>query len=545
MAGSTCIEVFGKIVFSFTRSVSEQYSPRDPDYAKEYFEYSLLEITGREWYAQPVDPEEIIYQEYSDKEVSVEDFLPAPCRVKAVCLDACSPGDIAEQHENQKQDLDQEMSWKQLRPSALRTVCKSTVIGASISLLSAITIGLAFTMISYLSYKTVLNCIFQPKNELPLKFQWIEVISTIICCFFMHTWDFFISLVLFRPYQLSGVKTKLFLVCMFTYLLDSLYRVSLQALGIWESNPLSTEKALFVYALFVTNVLCQIWLLTNHFCLSHVKPEKRTVFLLFSANFCFPFIFAIIFTLFIYPAYIKQNENGKLVIALFSPLLGVAFKTISRVCVQRLWRITHPAYSFATMVPFYGGSAIVVRVLQVDLGSLKAIAFLGIIHGVAEVIERSTVVVIDHICQRILKRSSAPWGRYRTPRTERITADIAIMSMLYESTAIVSVNGFFYLYQYIYMKNLSQWAVVKSFVKLTAVPLVIEWLFTSISLAIETRYQNLAVMAVWRKDWRRHILVALLNTLPLAVWLSQHIFVVVFARFEKPLHPPPCKIPFS
>ena len=163
------------------------------------------------------------------------------------------------------------------------------------------------------------------------------------------------------------------------------------------------------------------------------------------------------------------------------------------------------------------------------------------IHGVAEVIERSTVVVIDHICQRILKRASAPWGRYRTPRTERITADIAIMSMLYESTAIVSINGFFHLYQFIYMKNISHWAVLLSFTKLTTVPLAIEWLFASMSLAIETRYQNLAVMAVWRKDWRRHFLVALLNLLPLAFWASPHLFIVVQARFKVPLHEVPCK----
>ena len=88
MAGRTCIEVFGHIIFSFTRSVSEQYSPKDSEYSQETLEYSLLQNTGREWYAQPVD--KIIYQEYSNKEGTVDDFLPASCRVKAVFLDACS-----------------------------------------------------------------------------------------------------------------------------------------------------------------------------------------------------------------------------------------------------------------------------------------------------------------------------------------------------------------------------------------------------------------------------------------------------------------------
>ena len=545
MDGTKFIEVFGHIIFSFTRSVSEQYSPNyeDSEYSQETSEYSLLQNTGREWYAQPVD--EIIYQEYSDKEVTVDDFLPASCRVKAVFSDACSLGDIEEQNENQKTDLHRAMSWKQLRPSALRTVCNSTVVGASISLLSAIAIGTFFTLISYLCYKTFLNCQFQRKAFIPLKLQWTLVICQIISCVLLYIWAFLSALVLFRPFQLSGVKVKLFLCCMFMYFLDSLYRVTLQALGIIKSFPLlDNEQVIPANILFLMSILGHNCLLANHLCL-HSTRQKRAVFMLFSGIYGLPLVAVFVFAIFMYPAYDKQNEKGKLIIALFSPLLGVAFKTTSRICVQRLWRITHPAYSYIMMAPLYSASAVIFRVMQVDLGNLKAIAYLGIIHGVAEVIERSIVVVIDHICQRILKRASAPWGRYRTPRTERIAADIAIMSMLYESTAIVSINGFFHLYQFIYMKNISHWAVLLSFTKLTAVPLVIEWLFTSLSLAIETRYQNLAVMAVWRKDWRRHILVAVLNVLPIASWTSAHLFDVVRARFKDPLYQYGCKMPFS
>ena len=76
-------------------------------------------------------------------------------------------------------------------------------------------------------------------------------------------------------------------------------------------------------------------------------------------------------------------------------------------------------------------------------------------------------------------------------------ADIAIMSMLFESTAIVTVNGGLYLYQYIYLKDDSFLELLQSFAIATSVQLVIEWFFTSVSLTIETRYQNIAVMPVW------------------------------------------------
>ena len=48
--------------------------------------------------------------------------------------------------------------------------------------------------------------------------------------------------------------------------------------------------------------------------------------------------------------------------------------------------------------------------------------------------------------------------------------------------------------------------LLQSFSNTTSVPLVIEWFFTSVSIAIETRYQNMPIMAVWRKQWGRHIL---------------------------------------
>ena len=115
-------------------------------------------------------------------------------------------------------------------------------------------------------------------------------------------------------------------------------------------------------------------------------------------------------------------------------------------------------------------------------------AVLGIIHGASEVIERNTMVVNDHIFHQLWKRKSAPWGSFRTPRRERLMADIAVMSMLSESIAIVAVNGLLYSYQFVYVQNKSLITLLESFAIQTSVQLVIEWFFTSVSLAIETRY---------------------------------------------------------
>ena len=187
------------------------------------------------------------------------------------------------------------------------------------------------------------------------------------------------------------------------------------------------------------------------------------------------FVAAVLVAFSIYPAYNRQDKSGKVIMAIFAPLIVVLFKVTFCICVQRLWfRISHPGTSYVLLVPLYCGSAVMMRLLQVDLQSLEAVALIGVIHGIAEVIERSTMVSVDHICHKILENRTIPLGGFRTPRRERLAPDIAIMSMLYESSAIISVNCFLYLDQYFYTRDSSPIQLFQSFALHSPVPLVAE-----------------------------------------------------------------------
>ena len=343
--------------------------------------------------------------------------------------------------------------------------------------------------------------------------------------FVIVIWPFTVLLFLFRPFQLKGVKGKLFLVSFLSYCLDALYRMFLRALKLSHVSISSFLTWFPLNTIFIISVCLEQYVVTNHFCPRSRKIKKLILFLQMLATACFTFLVGQIGQYFVYPYFVKSKN--KLLLALFFPLIGVVVKIISWICVQRLYNITHPGYSYTLLVPLYYGSAIIFRALQADLDSLENIAIIGIIHGAAEVIERSTMVFIDHIFYLFWKRKSAPWGSFRTPRRERLMADIAIMSMMSESTAIVSVNGFIYLFKFLCLQDSSLLMVLLLFAKFTLVQLVIEWFFTSVSLAIETRYQNLAVMAVWGRRWKRHILVAVVNIIPLAIYTSEDLSQLV------------------
>ena len=540
MLASTIAELFGPILYNVTRDVTEYYNPNEPEFTAESFGYNPLDSTGREWYCHPVD--ELIYQEYSDREATSLEYQVSRC-VQVKVTDAST---IENNEETYIASHEQrEMAWKQLRPSVIRTICKSMYIGASISLFTAGIVGAIYILISYICYKTVHNCEFPLKREIPVQVQWMRTISASILCAFLYIWYFTNALFLFRSFQLMDVKRKLILISVVFYFLDAVYRALLQYLGVSESK-LSASQKIPLNALFITSGCAQTYLITKHFS-GYLWSRKQKLILFFQlvvpGSFCF--LLSILITTFIYPLYNAQNKNGKLIIALFAPLLGVFLKVISRISVQRLYNITHPGYSFVLLVPLYCGAAVIFRILQADLGRLQTIALLGVIHGAAEVIERSTMVFIDHLChQLVVRRSSAPWGSFRTPRRERLMADITIMSMMFESAAIVSVNGFLYLYQYVYLTNKPLLTLLQRFAIHTSVQLVIEWFFTSVSLAIETRYQNIAVMAVWKKRWKRHTLVAIVNAVPIAIWTGTNLLAVVHGRFHELLNQT-CKMPFT
>ena len=539
MSSRTLLEMFGHIVFSFTRGVAEHYNPDEPEFTPELFGYNAFERTGREWNFFPVD--EMIYQEYSDRQDTTIDYLAASgFRVRL--NDACLPNENEGMQESQPLvEADTAMAWKRLRPSVLYTVCKSLYIGASISILAATTAGLLYSLLTYVSYQTTFNCEYRPGESIPVKIQWLRTISTVIAKIFLYMWFLMGVLFLFRPYQLSGVKRKCASVLFFLFCLEALYRLAFQIFQISHSK-LSKLQTLPLNAIFLISVIWQLYLIVNHFQ-ALANGRRVYLFLKMIMPSFFSFLLGILITTLIYPWYNDANDKGKYMIALFSPLIGVIFKAISRICVQRLWNITHPGYSYVLLVPSYFGLAIYFRVLQADLDSLKSIATVGIIHGSAEVIERSAIVFIDHICNMIWKRSSAPWGHFRTPRRERVMSDIVIISMLYEAAAIVCVNSVWFIYQWVYIEGDFPLHLFVEFALRTSIALVIEWFFSSVSLTIVTRHQNMAAMAVWRKRWRRHILVALINTVPLALWISNYLLQIISRRFDDPKQS--CKMPFT
>ena len=346
MNSSTLIELFGQLIFSFTRGVAENYNPDEPEFTTESLGYDPLECTGREWNYRPVD--ELIYQEYSDMEGSNLNYMAAnSLRIRVI--NACSPEENEVVYDEQYGE-DRAMAWKRLRPSALRTVGKSMYVGALISLLTASMIGSLYVLITYLIYKFGIVCEFQ--KSIPIQVQWLRTGSVIITCAFAYMWYFANILSLFRPHQLNGVKRKLILVCVIVFCLDAIYCIILQVFGISHS-PFSTLQKTPLDASFFVSVCWQTYFLTNHLLIRKSRKQRGIIFMQMILPTLSTFILSATMIFLVFPAYNEQNKEGKLSIALFAPLIGVVLKVISRIFAQRLCNITHPGYSYVLLAPLH------------------------------------------------------------------------------------------------------------------------------------------------------------------------------------------------
>ena len=406
MYGNTFVEFVAHMVYSFTRSVAEHYD-FDEEESAHLVEYDPLNDTGLEWYSQPIDGE-IIYQEYRNKDATTLDYLSSSS-LNARVLNACST-DIDEQMHSTALE-DRGMAWKRLRPTLARSLWKSFYFGFLISIASAIVVGIVSILIFYLSYQTLLKCESYSIKSIPEKLQWMRTISEVVICSLYFYWFFLDTLFYFRPFQISGIKLKLCLLCLAFYTVDAICRISFQALGITRTKLTPKEKLPLVVLFFLCSFL-QVWIIVKHFCRGPRKTQCKLLFL-FTTPIVSTHATAVLIAYLIYPAFNKEpDKSRKMIIAIFTPLITVVVKGVSRVCIQRLSRISHPGTSFVLLVPLYCGSAVMLRLLQLELGlnqKFNSVVVIGVIHGIAEVIERSTMVFIDHMCHQVLEKRRVSW----------------------------------------------------------------------------------------------------------------------------------------
>ena len=220
MVGTALFEVCGGIVKGLTPGVAEHFINTNDESLclSDSLGYNPLESTDFEWNHRSVD--ECIYEEYSDREVTISGHF-AWRKDQPKVLNGLLP-DGSEVTSGQTNDKG--TTWKLFIPSLKGTLRKSLYFGFLISFLSAFIIGSICTLVYYINYQIVLVCLTRHnQTAVPIKIQWSKTISEVMIVAITYFWFTLNTLFYFRPYQIEGIKWRLFLISFQFYVLNFVY----------------------------------------------------------------------------------------------------------------------------------------------------------------------------------------------------------------------------------------------------------------------------------------------------------------------------------
>ena len=448
------------------------------------------------------------------------------------------------------------MAWKKSRPSWLKTlfICFKTVfvmqvvIGSSIALVAIAVLVLDFNTAD-LCYEKTLNW-----NTMPPIVQRVRVVSQSVEGFIIELWHISIMLCMFGYSVLKDLN--LLTINLLAAFADVCYRLVLQTFGIykhsWMSYPLNV--------LFCSVVLGNSFIIARHMA-KHVAQRGRkkevlkvTCLLAFQFLFGIPVAFILVYEIF--PWYTGRSELEKVFIAGVCPLIVSVPKVLARVLVPKL-DCVHPGVLHLLVGCLYSTSAIVFRVMQAELTSFKFFIALGICHAVIDLLERLTITMRDYLWQSIFRwlvrcnrsqemRFSARHAR--TPRSMRFVADVSIQLLLTEPTALVTAVGFIQVYTFMYpdISNPSVPDLVWGFFERCATGLAIDVVFNTLSVWLQVRVFNIAVLKVWNsKNWRAHFIANIIFTLMSMLYFTEYLFAIIRTKMNPHRVAFNCSLPFT
>ncbi|KAL9963958.1 hypothetical protein ACROYT_G027522 [Oculina patagonica] len=435
---------------------------------------------------------------------------------------------------------DSKMGWKRSRPAKWRmSLWKAVKHAFYIQIVGGVALGSLAILIMVLDFNFVDLCFdMQSANwtSLPKRTQAIIVTAATAKAYLVQLWSFLLVLVMFGWPVIK--KLNLLTLNLLGAFIDTCYKLYSQIFGIydkpWMPFPMN---GLFVSIVLMNGLLIGREIANNNET-ERSKKIKKTIRVsaMLTAQFAFGIPITFFFVYKLIPLYGEANETYRAVIAGALPLVTAIPKVIVRLAAQRI-DFVHPGDAHVLLNVLFTASAIVFRVLQAELTSLELFILLSFAHGAVDLLERLTIVVRDYLWYFIYKKIKRDGietimsaDKFRTPRNMRFIADMSIQMILGESTALITAVGFIQLYNFMYPadnpSSTNMYFITQFYIRVS-IALSIDFVFNSFSFWLQMSYLNIAVARVWKKKWRKHMVVAFIVTTVTLCYFTTHLFAVV------------------
>ena len=203
------------------------------------------------------------------------------------------------------------------------------------------------------------------------------------------------------------------------------------------------------------------------------------------------------------------SEKSKAILASLAPAFVIIPKAITRLCAEKMEGLNHPGTSILLLLSTHAGMPVLFRILQTKLHGFWMYFLLSIIHGIESTFDKITLPLQDYILHRCCTKGQRGYtSKEKKPRVNRLFADLAIINMIAESSAIIVSSVVTQMCRYYYSRdekgrahNVVSLLEVGCWQIITAI--IVEFVFNTIAVKIQTYYYNVPIMRVWkiRKRW--------------------------------------------
>ena len=430
-------------------------------------------------------------------------------------------------------------SWKRNRPPMMDSLKKSAWFSAWVTVSGGV-IGICALLLMYYIISVVYTCEWKKLTDssYPEKLKRRRIIGESYQSFFLYFWQPALLLMVFKWPTLKEVN--LMVVTLAGASIDLGYRLFLAVYDLygppWIPYPLNF--------LYITVVLISSFSISRN--ISKTNPSgARFLTIKLSVQFITGASVLYIVGYALFPWFAHQEGFIKVTILALGFLIGILPKVVSKECALRLNGVNHPGTSYLLVSTASTGCSIVYRFMQAEFKSLEAFIAVSIGNGLIHLFLELIAVLKEHRSEKIHNQKmlyseldhdsrGRPNVAYmRSPRSQRLAADMAIHDMMSTEAAIVLSVGIIQIYGFVH-QNLSiekYEAMSVEFIARIVSALFIEFLFNILTVMILTRTRNVPVLRVWNLKWTSHLIACLITVVMIVTYFTNKVLVIIRARY--------------
>ena len=394
-------------------------------------------------------------------------------------------------------------SWKLGRPILRRSWYRCVFYSFILTVICGAALSSVATFVLWLDLNLDTVCYQTSWYEIPKTIRHIRLTSEVAKGMIIQCWPLLTMLPAFGWNLVKKVNILPWTILASST--DAVYRLLLNVYltydQVWRSFPLN--------ALFAINVTFSCYQIASHFRDS--RGQRIQLAFILGAQFYLGLPVTIMVNSVIIPHFKYLPDKSKAIWASLCPAFLIIPKVVARLCIKSTRGINHPGAAVLLLIALHAGPPTVFRILQVRLEKFSLFIILCLVHGLESTFDKITLPIQDYILhwchKRCTKRTQSVSGNIN-PRYSRLLADLAIVSIIAESTAIFVSSAGLQIFRYYYARNdrnerYDVVTLLRIFCTNAGIATVIEFLFNVLAIKIQTYFYNIPIIRVWklRKAW--------------------------------------------